>query len=412
MLVLLLMMLAAGAWSQAPTPLSALLAEARAHNPGLQAADRQWRAAQQAVAPAGALPDPQLELQQMNAGSPLPFAGYSSVEMTYVGVAAMQSLPYPGKLRLRAEVARRAADVQRQTAARSGRSLARQVTEVYVQLGLLAQQQRILEQQRDLLQQAEQVAELHFRTAQGPQADVLAAQLQLTELLRDAALLQEQSAAAQAEMRSLLNRPPTSPSIVPEALHITRLIAGEAALLANLTQTDPVLAEQQARVSEAGAGAALAKTAGKPDFTVQLGYQHTASAFPDRYMVSVGMSLPWLHRNSRVGPALQQAVEEEAAARAQLAQLRQEQRYRLIAALLTARRDEQILHIDEDGALPQARAGATAALTAYANHQGDLESYLQAWQRGLAIEQQYWQTVAEHETALATVAELTGGDHD
>jgi hypothetical protein len=84
----------------------------------------------------------------------------------------------------------------------------------------------------------------------------------------------------------------------------------------------------------------------------------------------------------------------------------------LTAALLSVRNDEQMLRLDEGGVLPQARAAAAAALVAYTTGQAGLESYLQAWNSELTLERQYWQTVADHETALAAVTELTGVAHD
>ncbi|MGH9483813.1 MAG: hypothetical protein ACRD1F_02055, partial [Terriglobales bacterium] len=99
-------------------------------------------------------------------------------------------------------------------------------------------------------------------------------------------------------------------------------------------------------------------------------------------------------------------------AQAQLQQIGLQDRDRLTEALLAVQSDEQILTIDQQGALPQARASAQAALTAYASGQEDLNSYLSAWQDSLAIKEQYWQTLGAHETALTAVTELTGVEHD
>src|ERR1700730_9480616 len=95
-----------------PTPLSQLLAEAGANNPQISAADHGARAARQVAPQATALPDPKFTYQQFSVGSPKPFAGYTNSDFAYVGVGASQELPYPGKLRLRGEVAERDADTR------------------------------------------------------------------------------------------------------------------------------------------------------------------------------------------------------------------------------------------------------------------------------------------------------------
>src|SRR5580698_10527735 len=90
-----------------PTPLSQLLAEAGANNPQISAADHGARAARQMVPQVTTLPDPRFTYQQLSVGGPKPFAGYTNRDFAYIGVAASQELPYPGKLRARGLVAER-----------------------------------------------------------------------------------------------------------------------------------------------------------------------------------------------------------------------------------------------------------------------------------------------------------------
>ena len=92
--------------SSTPTPLSQLLAEASANNSQISAANHSWQAAKDVPRQVTTLPDPTLTYQNLGVGSPKPFAGYTSSDMAYVGIGASQELPYPGKLRLRGEVAK------------------------------------------------------------------------------------------------------------------------------------------------------------------------------------------------------------------------------------------------------------------------------------------------------------------
>src|SRR5712664_4360871 len=111
----LMLATACSAFGQTPaaspsTPLSHLLAEAEANNPQISAADHGARAARQMAPQVTTLPDPKFTYQQLSVGSPKPFAGYTNSDFAYIGVGASQELPYPGKLRLRGQVAERDAD--------------------------------------------------------------------------------------------------------------------------------------------------------------------------------------------------------------------------------------------------------------------------------------------------------------
>ena len=89
------------------TPLSELLAEAEKNNPQIEAARHGFEAAKQVPTQVSTLPDPQFTLQHFSVGSPRPFAGYTNSEFAYIGLGVSQDIPYPGKLRLQGEIAKR-----------------------------------------------------------------------------------------------------------------------------------------------------------------------------------------------------------------------------------------------------------------------------------------------------------------
>ena len=97
-----------------PTKLVDLLTEAEKNNPQIQAARHGWQSAKQIPTQIATLPDPQVVLQQTNVGSPRPFAGYTNSDFAYIGVGFSQDLPYPGKLRLKGEIAQKEADATQQ----------------------------------------------------------------------------------------------------------------------------------------------------------------------------------------------------------------------------------------------------------------------------------------------------------
>ena len=92
------------------------------------------------------LPDPQVVLQQMNVGSARPFAGYTNSDFAYIGLGFSQDLPYPGKLRLRGEIAQKEADATQQKYESVRRAVMVDLKMAYFQLGYLAKRQKILDE--------------------------------------------------------------------------------------------------------------------------------------------------------------------------------------------------------------------------------------------------------------------------
>src|SRR5215831_18871031 len=121
-----------------PAKLADLLTEAERNNPQIQAARHGWQSAQQVPMQVSTLPDPQFVLQHLSVGSPRPFAGYTNSDFAYVGLGFSQDIPYPGKLRLRGEIASKDADVSQQHNEAVRRAMLAEVKTAYFQLAYLA----------------------------------------------------------------------------------------------------------------------------------------------------------------------------------------------------------------------------------------------------------------------------------
>src|ERR1700739_2194639 len=141
-----------------PTPLSVLIEEAKKNDPAIRVAESAARAATFAAPQVSTLPDPQFTLQQFSVGSPRPFAGYTNSDFAYIGLGVSQDIPYPGKLKLRGEIAKREADVSKQQVESVRRAVFAEVKASYFQLAYLSKTLAILESDGALLQKIEQAA--------------------------------------------------------------------------------------------------------------------------------------------------------------------------------------------------------------------------------------------------------------
>jgi cobalt-zinc-cadmium efflux system outer membrane protein len=199
--------------SEAITSLQDLLTEGERNNPQIEAARQGWQAAKQVPSQVSTLPDPQFNLQQVNVGSPRPFAGYTNSDFAYLGLGVSQDLPYPGKRRLRGEMAKRDADVTQQQFESVRRSVLAGIKSAYFQLAYLSKTLGILVSDGQLLEQVEKAADARYRSGMGNQQEMLQAQLEQTKLLREVTMHHLEVAKAQAQIKQLLNRPQSSPDI-------------------------------------------------------------------------------------------------------------------------------------------------------------------------------------------------------
>ncbi len=124
--------------SSEPAKLADLLAEAERNNPQIQAARHGWDSARKIPTQVSALPDPEIMVQQFSVGSPRPFAGYTNSDFAYIGRGFSQELPFPGKLRLKGEIAKKDSEVAQQRYESIRRKILVQVKAEYFRLGYLA----------------------------------------------------------------------------------------------------------------------------------------------------------------------------------------------------------------------------------------------------------------------------------
>jgi outer membrane protein, heavy metal efflux system len=391
-----------------PIRLADLLAEAEKNNPQIQAARHGWQSAKQMPTQVATLPDPQVVLQQMNVGSPRPFAGYTNSDFAYIGLGFSQDLPYPGKLRLRGEIAQKDADATKQKYESVRRAVLAAVKMAYFQLAYLAKRQKILDEDAQLLQQVEHAAESRYRNGFGNQQDVLQAQLERTKLLREINMNQLEQGKMQAELKNLLNRSQDSLDIETAELSESTPVYDFDQLLAAAKVGNPDFAGMQKMVERQGLQVDLAKKDFYPDFNVQGMWQRTdPSQFRAYYQFTVGMRIP-IYRGRRQRPELVQAESDRDRAKRDYEAQSQQTAFQLRQQFVSAEKSAELLKIYREGLLPQARAELQAGMAAYQSNRQDFQALLASFLDVLKLDEEYWQTLSEHETALAQMEAVTG----
>src|SRR6202795_3379382 len=391
-----------------PTKLADLLVEAQENNPQIQGARQGWKAAQQVPTQVSTLPDPQFVLQQVNVGSPRPFAGYTNSDFAYVGLGISQDLPYPGKLRLRGEMAKKDADVTQQKYESVRRAILAAVKMAYFKLGYLAKRQTILVGDGQLLQQVEQSAEARYRNGMGNQQEVLQAQLERTKLLREITTNQLEAGKVQAEIKQLLNRSQSTPDIETAELLETTTAYTYDQLLAAANLNNPEIAGAQKMVEKQGMQVDLAKKDFYPDFNLQYMWQRTDPAqFRAYYVVTLGVRIP-IYRGRRQQPELAQAEADQSRAKSDHEAQTQQIAFQLRQQFLGAEKSAELLKIYPEGLLPQARAELQAGMAAFQSNRQDFQALLASFVDVLKLDEEYWQTLSEHEMALAQIEAVTG----
>jgi outer membrane protein TolC len=387
------------------TALAELIAEAQRNNAQLLAAEHSWRAATHVAREVTTLPDPQFTLQQFSVGSPKPFAGFSNSDFAYIGFGASQELPYPGKLRLKGQVANRQADTERAQADALRASIAEQVKTAYFHLAYLQQTLTLLERSGTTLTQLADSELSRYRVGQGSQADVLKAQLEHTKRLREITMHHAEMAQVEADLKLLLHRAQDSPDIAAGSLMATTLRYGASELLALVREHSPAVHTMTLALKKQEAQLQSAERGSKPDFNLGYMFQQTGDQYRDYYMLTFNVTLP---RRQRIHAEVAEAVELQSRAKEELDAQLQQQRAEVQKQYTAASNTAELLTEYGDGLIPQAEAVFRAGLTAYQSNAQQLSAVLLSLNELLSLQRDREQALLDHETAIARLETLTG----
>ena len=418
------------------TALDSLVAAALAHNPSIQAAVHQVEAGRARVGPAGALPDPMLELGIQN----LPLGreeadGHAGVDpgpdpMTMRMVGIGQMVPFPGKLALvRREAVQEVAVAEAELEAVRWR-VREQVIGAYAEVALMDQSLEILTRSQSVLSTLVRVTEARYGTGSGGQQDVLSARLELTRLAEDAVAVNERRVAAAARLNALLDRPTATPVerlTLPE--RIARAAAGDAEgirftgtalgaraadsplpplseLQESAVRLNPTLRAHEAMIGAQAARTELARRAHLPDFELSLQYGQRPGM---RDMVSAMISVPLPLQKSR------KQDQEAAASDATLAALHaqhqaeaNELRAEVARLYSEIERERARLALFLRSILPQGRAALESTTAGFQVGSVDFMTLLESQATLFDYETEYHRALTDFATALAQLESLVG----
>jgi outer membrane protein TolC len=390
------------------TSLDDLLEELESSNPQIRAAKQAWDAAKLAPSQVSVLPDPEFLVHHMTVGSPRPFAGYTNSDFAYIGFGVSQEFPYPGKRRLRSDISEREAEVASENYEAVRRAVRAELKEVFFQLAYVTETLGTLTVDGQLLQQLAQAAQARYTAGSGNQQELLRAQLEQTKYLAEVAHHDLQADQLQYRLKQILNRSPSFSNVTATPLTETPLEVSYFDLLAAARGQNPEIAAAERMVERQQLQVELARKDFYPDFSLHYEYQRTdPTRFRAYYSLTFGMRIP-IYKGRKQQPALAQAQTDLLRSRSQLDAQSLGVFAELGAQYAAAQRTKDLLKIYREGLIPQARAQAEAGLAAYQNGRLEFSEVLSALLEISRVNQEYSQILADHETAMGRIEEITG----
>ena len=386
--------------------LDELVATALQQNSEILAAQKRYEAARQRPSQASSLPDPTISPGWSSAGNPLPGAGLGSNPMSNIGFSVSQEIPYPGKQRLRGNIASKEADVQFEELQLVQLSVISRVKQAFFRLQHAYAGREVLERNRDLLKQLHAITELRYAAGKAAQQDVFKAQLQISLLETKLAQTERERRLRQAELNSLMNRAPDAPMAAPAEPHGGKLGHSLAELQAAANASSPLRMRDQKLTERAELAMNLARKDYYPDYSLSGGYYNQAGMAPF-YMFRADIKIPLYFRSKQRAAVTEQAA-MVAGSRHQYDATAQAINFRIAEDFSMAETSAQLVELYVKTVIPQAQLAITSSVNAYGTGAIDFLSVLNNYMAVLDYEMSYHEEMQNYHLALSRLEESTG----
>lgn len=385
-----------------------LVREALTRNPEILAAQKRYEAMRQRPSQASSLPDPMISLSYNSSGNPLPFQGLGKEPVANTGVMASQEFPFPGKRKLRGEIAASEAGAEFDQYLMTRLNLVSRLKQAYYRLAYLHGAVETLTREHHLMQELLHVGEARYAAGKAAQQDVFKAQTQISVMETRIERLEQEIPSREAEINSLLNRPVNTALARPADLTPAPIGVALDDLMAQVRENAPMLRREQKLVERTELALNLARKDYYPDYTISGGYYYMGS-MPPMFMARVDFKLPaYFWRKQRAGVAEQAA--SAAGARHDYQAADQALSFRVKDEYLLAETSYRLMNMYSSTVVPQASMALQSSLAAYQTGAVDFLSVLMNFTNMLDYELNYQDESLSYFQALARLEEMTGVD--
>jgi cobalt-zinc-cadmium efflux system outer membrane protein len=389
--------------------LEKVLEEAVSNNPDLKAADEKVQAFSERPFQEESLDNPRVGFGLMN--MPVNSFSFAQEPMTQKQVSVIQKLPFPGKLGLRGDIARKDADIVREEFLEKRNSLIMQVKTVYRNLLLIDKTIGITEKNRDLVREFVRTAETKYSVGMGIQQDVLKARVELSKMIDMLLSLGQKKESLLARMNALLYRPSDRKvtdveSEDIEALKPTDFPYTSDELEKMAAENRPVLVGARQRIERSQLAVRLARKNYYPDFDVGMSYGQRSDR-PDFLSGFVTISIPLWHKNRED----RKVAEESAMARQaeeQYQAMQNEVFFKIKDSTSEIRKYRQQIDLLKTGLIPQSKAALESAIAGYGVNKVDFMTLVNNLITSYNYETEYYRALTNYENTIAEIEATVG----
>lgn len=391
--------------TDAPVDLKWLIQEAVERNPEIIAAQKRLNAAKTKIPQAKSLDDPSIRAGSYDmSNNPVNINGQTEMLQQRYGIS--QKIPFPGKLRLRGEVAIEEANMIEKELQSKIQDITALVKSAFYELYYVNQAIDITEENRGLLRKFAKIAETKYSVGKATQRDVLAAQVEVSILANNIVVLNKEMESIHARLNILLDKPTQTPLGKPRPFekHTLNLTIKELENLA--IKNRPELKKFNHAVKKNEANVKLSKKDYYySDFEPMVEYMQEDGK-PDTWASAITINVPWLWPKNR--SKVKESREDLNAAKSEYRFINNKTLFEVKDFLVKIQSSESTINLYKTGVIPQAEQSLKAARIGYEADRVDFLTLIDSQRILLNSRLLYFRALTDFEQNLANMERTVG----
>ena len=371
-------------------------------NPTIEAARQAWQATLEFYPQATALDDPLISYNLMPDS-----LGSDDTRLGQV-LRLSQRLPYPGKLRLRGELAEAQTEAARGDYRTVTLRLATIASFLFDDYYVVFRSLAINDEHLRLLEDLKRIATARYEAGTAAQQDPIQAEVEIAHISHRNLVLESEREVLRARLNALLHRRPAAPlPPPPEELPLpTPEELNSVDLQSKALSTRPEIQARKAEIRARLTAVELRKLDGRPDFEAMTSYNSMWANPRHRWAVGVGINIP-LWRN-RIRAGLAEARARLRQAESELKRLEDEVRADVSAARARLLEAHHVIELYRSRLLPATRDQVQAALSGFKTGRSSFLALIEAEQNLLGVELDYERALADQHRRQADLDRAVG----